>query len=323
MADDVLDWLIEGDPAIRWQVERDLLGAPEEVWRATRGLVETAGWGARLLASQDPDGQWAGSSFAPADFDWATWESEGQPWTATYPTLVLLREFGLDPDSASARRTVALVGANSRWDEGGQPFWAGEVEPCINGMTVALGAWFGADVSGIVARLLAERLADGGWNCEAANGSVVSSFDTTINVVEGLLEFETATGGNAEVAAARRAAEAYLLERRLFRRLSTGLPAQPGYLRLGHPFRWHHSVLRGLDHFRRAAAAADDPVPDERLSEAVAWLRSVRGEDGTWEQQVRHGGRTWFDMEAVGQPSRWLTLYALRILRWWDSRGPA
>jgi len=322
MVDDVLGWLLDGDPAIRWQVERDLLGAPADVWRSSRALVETAGWGGRLLAHQDADGQWAGGSFAPADFDWATWESEGQPWTATYPSLVQLREFGLDPDSASARRTVTLVGANSRWDEGGQPFWSGEVEPCINGMTVAVGARFGVDVSSIVARLLAERLPDGGWNCEAANGSVVTSFDTTINVLEGLLEYEAATGRNAEVTAARHAGEAYLLDRGLFRRLSTGAPADPGYLQLGHPFRWHHSVLRGLDYFRRAAQA-DDVVADQRLAEAVSWLRSVRGEDGAWWQQVRHGGRTWFDMEAVGQPSRWLTLYALGILRWWDAAGTA
>lgn len=315
----VVDWLAAGDPAIAWQVQRDLLDEPEAVWRATRARVETEGWGARLLGHQDPDGQWAGGSFTPAGFTGELWASEGQPWTATHHTLTVLRGLGLDPSSASARRTTALLAANSRWDEGGQPFWEGEVEPCINGLALANGAWFGADVSPIAERLLGDRLADGGWNCEDLRGAVVSSFDSTVNVLEGLLAWQQVTGdGDDRLAAARSGGEEYLLARSLFRRRSTGEVADPGYLTLGHPFRWHHSVLRGLDHFRRGAGF-DNTQPDPRLAEAVEWLRSVRSPDGTWPLQVRHGGRDWFDMEKVGEPSRWVTLHALRILRWWDA----
>ncbi len=321
MADEsVLAWLVDADPAVRWQVERDLLDAPEATWRATRARVETEGWGARLLAHQDADGQWAGGAFVPSGFDWQQWQAEGQPWTATYPVLTLLRGFGLDPASPAARRTTELVGRNSRWDHAGQPFWAGEVEPCINGITLANGVYYGADVAAIVERLLDDQRPDGGWNCE---DSPVSSFDSTINVLEGLLAWQQATGaGETQVARARRAGEEYLLERGLFRRRSTGRPADAAYLQLGHPFRWRHSVLRGLDHFRRAAGHDRTP-PDPRLAEAVAWLRSARAADGTWPLQARLAGRDWFELEPIGQPSRWITLFALRVLRWWDGYAPA
>lgn len=318
---DVIDWLLDSDPAIRWQVERDLLDAPEQVWRATRALVETEGWGARLLAHQDADGQWAGGAFVPAGFDWDAAQaspepwSRIQPWTATYPTLVVLRDLGWDPQSPRAQRMVELLRQNCRWEHEDEPFWDGEVEPCINGMTVALGSYFGVDVLPIVDRLLGERLPDGGWNCEAEFGSTVSSFDSTTDVLEGLLAYQLAAGGSAALVGARHEAEEYLLRRRLYCRLSTGEPANPVYLTLGHPFRFWHSVLRSLDYFRRASIADRRP-PDPRLTEAAEWLRSVCDEDGTWHQQLRHGGATWFDMEPVGEPSRWLTLYALRIERW-------
>ncbi|WP_292247098.1 squalene cyclase, partial [Mesorhizobium sp.] len=222
MTDPVIEWLLASDPSIRWQVMRDLQDAPEPAWMAERAKVESEGWGARLLACRDEDGQWAGGAFVPAGFTPEEWREHGQPWTATCFSLSQLREFGLDPASDRARRTVDLVGANSRWDEGGQPYWQGEVEECINGRTVADGAYFGIDVSAIVERLIGERLDDGGWNCERANGSLRSSFASTINVLEGLLEFERVTGGTDQSRQARRSGEEFLLERKLFRRLATG-----------------------------------------------------------------------------------------------------
>lgn len=313
-----IDWLLDSDPAIRWQVLRDLLDAPETEWSAERSRVETQGWGARLFAVQDPDGQWAGGAFIPADFEQREWSEIGQPWTATGYVLTQLREFGLEPASASAQRTVALVGANSRWDEGGQPFWTGEVEECINGRTVADGAYFGVDVSPIVERLVSERQPDGGWNCERVNGSLRSSFDSTINVLEGLLEYERATGGTAESREARRFGEEYLLRRELFRRLSTGEPADPDHLRLAYPNRWRYDVLRGLDYFR-SSGLLSGTAPDERLAPAVELLRGRQRTDGTWVLEQLLPGRTWFDLDAgQGQPSRWITLRALRVLRWID-----
>ncbi|WGF88274.1 squalene cyclase [Marinivivus vitaminiproducens] len=317
-AAETVAWLLDADPSIRWQVMRDLQDAPEPAWRAERSKVETAGWGARLLALQDADGQWAGGAFLPAGFGPDEWREHGQPWTATTFALSQLREFGLDPCSDRARRTVALIGAHSRWDEGGQPFWQGEVEECINGRTVADGAYFGIDVSPIVARLAGLRLEDGGWNCERINGSVRSSFASTINVLEGLLEFERATGGTPASREARRTGEAYLLERGLFRRLGTGAPADERFLRFLHPHRWRYDVLRALDHFR-AAAILTGAAPDPRLGEAIAHLRARRRDDGTWPLDWRLAGRVWFETDdGPGRPSRWVTLRAMRVLRWWQ-----
>ena len=314
----VLDWLLDSDPSIRWQVLRDLLDAPESQWRAERARVETEGWGARLLSYEDEDGQWAGGAFFPSNFDVREWRELGQPWTATTFALSQLRELGLDPSSERAKRAVQLIGANSRWDEGGQSYWQGEVEECINGRTVADGAYFGVDVSPIVGRLVGERLGDGGWNCERVNGSVRSSFATTINVLEGLLEYERATRGTPESRGARKWGEEFLLERGLFRRLSAGEPADKQFLCFAHPNRWHYDVLRALDYFR-CAAALTDAGPDPRLGEAVDHVRSRRLEEGTWLLDWSPAGRVWFDVdEGAGQPSRWVTLRAMRVLSWWE-----
>ena len=316
--DPAVEWLMRSDPAIRWQAMRDLLDVSEAEWSAERRRVETEGWGAQLLALEDDDGQWAGGSFVPRDFDWSRWEEEGQPWTATLFTLSLLRELGLDPASPLAQEAVARIGESSRWDEGGQPYWRGEVVVCINGRVVADGAYFGVDVAPIVERLLGERQPDGGWNCERANGSVRSSFHTTINVVEALLELERATGGTVESRAARRSGEEYLLERGLYRRASTGEVADDDLLRLTHPNRWRYDVLRGLDHFRAASVLTGDP-PDPRLHDAVELVRGRRADDGRWLLDRDLRGRRWFDMDdGEGLPSRWITLRAARVLRWWE-----
>ncbi|MGI8700107.1 MAG: hypothetical protein ACR2JU_02695 [Nocardioidaceae bacterium] len=308
----VLDWLLDSDPAIRWQVLRDLSDSPPEAVDAERARVATEGWGARLLALRSDDGQWAGGACFPADFRGDF--SQGQPWTSTFPTLTLLREMGVDANAQPVRETVALVSENCRWEHAGQPFFAGEVEPCINGRTVAIGAYFGVDVDGIVARLLGEQLADGGWNCETENGSVRSSCATTICVLDGLLEHERAAGGSAEAVVARRRGQEYLLERRLFRRLSTGEVVDPDWLRFSFPTWWHYDLLWALDYF---CAAGD--APDPCLDEAVAMLRSKQQPDGKWLLEDTHPGAVHFSMEdGDGQPSRWNTLRALRVLRWYD-----
>lgn len=323
--DTVIDWFLdpaESDPAIRWQVMRDLLEVPEPEWRAEREKVETEGWGARLLALRDEDGQWAGGAYFPADFDWEGPEAQpgaGQPWTATTHSLSQLREFGLDPSSEHAQRAVQLIGANAHWEEGNQPYWDGEVEPCINGVTVANGSYFGVDMGRLVERLVEERLDDGGWNCEALNGSLRSSYDTTINVLEGLLEYERATGGTRASRTARLAGEEYLLERALYRRRSTGDPADERYLAFAHPSRWFYDVLRGLDYFRSGFLLTGDS-PDPRLADAIEHLRSKRTTDGRWRLDWVPPGRTWFDVDdGTGEPSRWLTLRALRVLKWWEA----
>jgi hypothetical protein len=307
----VIDWLLDSDPSIRWQVVRDLTHEQADVIAAERSRVATEGWGARLLALQAPDGQWGGRPWS-------------HDWTDTFHVLELLRRLGLDPGSADAQRAVGLVREHITWRDpefetpwADNRFFDGEVEPCINGNVVATGSYFGQDVGGLVDGLLGEQLPDGGWNCEVENGATVSSFGTTINVLEGLLEHERAIGGAAGVRAARRRGEAYLLERGLFRRKTTGEVIDPGWLRFSFPTWYFYDVLRGLEHLRSA-----EVTPDERVVEAIRIVEGHRDPDGRWLLQDVHAGEVHFQMEdGEGRPSRWNTLRAMRVLHWFAQGG--
>jgi hypothetical protein len=315
----VTGWLLDSDsdPAIRWRVLRDLTDAPADVVAAERARIVTEGWGARLLALEEADGQWDGGALFPGQRDDSRGADQfgpGQPWSATAYSLMLLRDFGIDPQDDHVRRAIALVKENCHWEYAGEPFFEGEVEPCINGMVVVLGAYFNADVDAVAARLVGEQLEDGGWNCEVENGAVVSSFHTTIRVLEGLLAHERATGGVPGSAETRRRGEEYLLKRKLFRRLSTGEVVDPDWLDFSFPTRWHYDVLRGLEYFRDVGGP-----PDPRLDEAMDLLRSKRQTDGTWLLENTHPGKVWFVLEdGDGRPSRWNTLRALRVLAWYE-----
>ncbi len=302
----VIDWLLDTDPAIRWQVMRDLTDTPAGVVGAERARVASEGWGPRLLDQQRPDGQWGDGVATPF-------------WWSNMYTLVFLRDLGIDPASARARAAIDLVRDRVTWGSefGDSPFFEGEVEPCINGRVVALGAYFGERSDRLVDRLLSEQLADGGWNCEAERGSVRSSFHTTICVLEGLLAFEQAFGAAQAVTAARRRGERYLLERRLLRRLSTGDVIQPAWTQLAFPPLWHYDVLRALDYLRAAGVE-----PNGQVEEAIAIVRERRQPDGRWLLDVRHRDTPHEDLAGtVGAPNRWITLRALRVLDWHTRRG--
>ncbi|ARC56661.1 hypothetical protein AS850_06185 [Frondihabitans sp. 762G35] len=317
---DAIDrWLRESDPSLAWQVERDLLDEPEEVWRATRRRVASEGFGARLLALQDADGQWAGGAFFPAGFfdDEEARAEPGQPWTATTWSLNALREWGVDASALDG--TAERLAASSRWEYDGSPYWGGEVDCCINASTLSNGLWLGADVEGLATWFVEHRQADGGWNCEWVEGSTRSSFHSTLNVLRALLDHEEATGGTAATRAARRAGEEYLLERRLLRGLRTGEPLGEWTTRLASPQRWRFDVLRATEYFRRATIH-DGGDPDPRLAEAVEAVRAARHPDGTWHQGLRDPGRVWFEVDVPpGEPSPWLTFSARRVLRWTDA----
>lgn len=317
----VIRWLLDSDPSIRWQVMQDLMHAPADEVAAERARVATEGWGAHLLALQGADGSWAG----------AAWN---QGWDSTMHVLMLLRDMGLDPASEQAQRAVRLVRDHVHWPgwdwDGtwrgmvfvGNPFFAGEVEPCINGQVGAVGAYFGQDIERIIDRLLAEQLPDGGWNCEAQNGSTRSSFNTTICVLEALLEHELTGGANPDVPEARLRGQEYLLERRLFHRLSTGevierdRKGESRWTRFAFPNWWHYDVLRALEFMRRAGVS-----PEERVAEAIDLVESRRGSDGRWPLDVQYPGKMPIEInEGEGQPSRWITLRALRVLDWYLTR---
>ena len=305
-----LDWLLDSDPAIRWQAMRDLTDAPADRVAAVRARVATEGWGARLLALGRKDGLW----------DTGTPDTE---WISLL-ALLMLRDMGLDASSDEARNAIGLVRDNATWHSRGPwhgtAVFAGEVEPCINGRVVTVGSYFGQDVSGVVERLLGEQMADGGWNCEQENGSTRGSFHTTINVIEGLLEHARATGGSAEVTAALERGQEYLLERRMLRRLSTGELIDPAFTLFSFPTGWHYDALRALDYLRAAGV-----TPDARVTEAIDLVRSKRDAEGRWSLENPHESELVnarvrdldFDMEEhEGRPSRWNTLRALRVLRW-------
>jgi hypothetical protein len=310
---DAIEWLLDGDPAIRWQVLRDLTDAPEEEVAAERARVATEGWGARLLVEQADDGLWDGGVYRPG------WVDEHRPffdaWTATHFSLETLRELGADPASAPVRRAVERVREQVRWDHGGGPYFDGETEPCVNGTALASAAYFGAGGDAIVETLLEGHLSDGGWNCWAEDPGAPSSFHSTICVLEGLLAWELAGGASVEAHAARLAGEEYLLQRRLLNRLSTGAPIDPRFAMPAFPTRWYYDVLRGLEYFRRVR-----PERDERCAEAVELLRDRRRPDGRWRLEQFRMGPVLFEFEDEGFPSRWITLRAMRVLRWWDGQ---
>jgi hypothetical protein len=302
---DVTEWLLDSDPSIRWQVMHDLLDEPAETVAAERSRVATEGWGARLLDLQGDDGYWGGHEYLRSRKS-VTW------------TLHTLRRLGIEPDAPQTRSAVGRVRDRVVWSEfDNRPYFHGEFEPCINGGVLALGAYFGELGEGsdrIIRLMLQERLDDGGWNCEAPP-SQRTSFDTTLCVLEGLLEYERAVAdAPPAVTDARRRGEEYLLQRNLFRRRSTGQIALPRYANFAFPPYWFYDVLRSLDYFR-----AGGDVPDPRVADAIELMLANRDDDGRWPAGEPWSGKVYFPVDApAGEPSRWNTLRALRVLRWFD-----
>ena len=303
---DTTRWLLDSGPAIRWQVMADLLDEDPDAVERERARVAREGHGAALLAARGDDGQWAGGAHFPKTEPTVP----GQPWTSTAHVLTELRLLGADPDDPAVREAIADVKRVTRWEYDDEPFFEGEVEPCINGSLVTNAVYFGEDASPIVERLLGERMEDGGWNCEQEHGSVRSSFDTTIAVLEALAAYERVSD-DPRVREARLSGEEYLLERGLMRRRTTGEIPKETYTQLAFPPRHEYDVLRALEHFRSVGAE-----PDERMREAIDLVRSKQRDDGTWPLDVKQGGDAVNDYGPVGEPNPWITLKALRVLCW-------
>jgi hypothetical protein len=295
----LIRWLLDSDPAIRWQVMRDLTDEAPEAIAAQRSRVATEGWGAELLSRQSRAGHWG----------------DGRQWDlVTLWSLVVLKDLGLDPASKPARRMIDRVDKKLVFKPlNNRPFLHGETEPCINGRILGIGAYFKEPNDALARQLFEEQLEDGGWNCEAPK-SRRSSFHTTICVLEGLLAYERAGRTSAAVTSARRRAEAYLLERRMFRSLRSGEVIDKRWLRFSFPMFWHYDVLRGLDYLRDAGVA-----PDPRMAEAIEVVMARRHQNGRWPMNLLHPERIPLEMETeTGRASRWNTLRALRVLRWFS-----
>lgn len=306
---DVIDWLLEQDPAVRWQVRRDLLDEPAESIAAERARVATEGWGARILAAQADDGYWGGTVYGSHR------KRDSVMWS-----LQILRRLGVDPADPSVRAAIERVRRGVVWDEVDDlPYFSGEVEECVNGGVLAVASYFGVLGEGsdrILGLLLGQLRADGGWNCDPPEESSRSSFHPTLCVLEGLLAYEQAAGAahplGPSIAEARRSGEEYLLERHLFRRKSTGEVVDPHYLNFSFPTYWFYDVLRALDYLREARSPADP-----RIEPAIHAVLEQRADDGRWPAGERWPGRRAYEIDAPpGEPSPWNTLRALRVLRW-------
>ncbi len=311
LAEPAITWLLDGDPAIRWQVLRDLTDGSEAAVRRERNRVAREGWGARLLAKQDPAGTWAGGRSGDGGL-------YSPKWTSTTYTLLLLRDLGLPAGNRQARRGCKLLLEGGLQKDGGLNFgWRGRSETCISGMGLSILASFGYDdprLDRLLHYLLKEQMPDGGWNCRRPLGATHSSMNTTISALEGLQHLATLRAGRARtMQAAMRRGREFLLAHRLFRSHRTGNIIKSDFTRFVFPPRWHYDVLRALDHFQ-----AVDAPRDPRLTEAIDMVHERRGKDGRWALPYAYRGKTYFVMEQVGRPSRWNTLRALRVLRWWE-----
>lgn len=303
--DSVIQWLLEGDPAIRWQTLRDLIGSNSDEVQRQRERIATEGWGASLLALQDQIGTWAKGVYSPK-------------WTSTTYTMLLLRQLGLPPKNLHATKACRILLERGFYDDGGINYFASlkHSETCVTGMILSLLAYFQYEderIHKLAEHLLAQQMPDGGWNCQSYNGATHSSFHTTISVLEGLQEYEKVQPQNIEkIQQAQQRGRELLLLHRLFRSHRTGEVARPEFTYFSFPPRWHYDILQALDYFQECGAEKDG-----RLADAIEIVLKRRTQEGKWLLQNRHPGRTFFEIEQVGEPSRWNTLRALRVLKWW------
>jgi len=304
MSDAVVQWLIEGDPSVRWQAERDLLARSPRTWRSTRAAVANEGWGRRFLDQQDPGGTWGGGLYTPK-------------WTSTTYTLTLLRRLGMPPSNQKAIAGCRRLLDDALWFDGGVSFWASHeyAERCVNGMVLAVASHFNvADrrIDSIAEVLVGAVMPDGGWNCQDVRGATHSSFHTTISVLEGLLEWKRSTG-SSEADTVIAGGHEFLLKHWMYRSHRTGEVIRDVWTTFHFPPRWHYDVLRGLDHLRDAEA-----MPDPRASDGIGLVRGARRPDGRWGKGSQYSGVTYFPLEPGRVAGRWNTLRALRVLRWWE-----
>jgi hypothetical protein len=302
-----IDWLLQSDPSIRWQVQKDLLEMDKSVWEEVRRRIAQEGWGKALLDLRQPDGRWGGGWYSPK-------------WISTHYTLMLLRRMGLCPDNHQACESILLLLEKGCYHDGGINLFAtfDHSETCVTGMILSLSSYFNIPLEKfrtLIDFLLDQQMEDGGWNCESFRGARHSSMHTTISVLEGLWEFEKKYDQNKDhIRQARRKAHEFLFIHRLFKSDTTGEIIDPKWTRLSFPPRWRYDILRVLDYFQDCSGEKDD-----RMTEAIDILLT-KEKNGCWPLQSKHAGRVFFEMEKPGLPSRWNTLRSLRVLNWWERK---
>ncbi len=307
MKPEIISWLLEGDPSIRWQVQRDLLNVSPAKYESERKKIAKEGWGARLLALQESNGHWSGGIYSPK-------------WTSTTYTMLTLRQLGLPPNNPQAKRACELFLDEGFYTDGGINFFSyswKRSETCVTGMILALLAYFRYSderIHSIASYLINQQMPDGGWNCQLYKGATHSSFHTTILALEGLYEYKcTYPEKKKKISQVRERGHEFLLAHRLYKSHRTGKIFDEAMTRMPFPHRWRYDFIRALDYFRTCNAPRE-----ERMSDAIELLQKKQKKDGLWPLNSGMSGRKYFDLEEVGQPSRWNTLRALRVLNWWN-----
>lgn len=300
----ILSWLLAGDPAIRWQTLRDLCNAGTAKILKERKKISSEGWGDQLLKRQESSGLWSSGLYTPK-------------WTSTTYTMLLLRQLGLAPDHPQALKACELLLDEGLYHDGGINFFAAlkHSETCVTGMVLSILSYFDFDderVERLAEYLVSQQMPDGGWNCRYYKGATHSSFHTTINALEGLREYEKRHPSKT-LAQSQKPGVEFLLVHKLFRSHRTGKVVDSKMTRFSFPPRWKYDIMRALDYFQDCNLQRDP-----RMSEAIELIRKKRRVDGTWLLQSKHSGRVFFEMEKIGEPSRWNTLRALRILKWYE-----
>ena len=304
---EIIDWLLDGDPAIRWQVQRDLLGAKPAVYQKERAKIAKEGWGKQYLGFQNKNGTWGGGFYSPK-------------WISTHYTLLTLRFLGLPPGNAQALKGCGQLLDNGFLEDHGINYTrsVAHAETCITGMTLSIASYFRVEdprVDLIAEHLIAQQMGDHGWNCRSYKGDKHASFNTTLLVLEGLREYQNFRPvSKLPIKTAIRNGRVFLLDHRLYKSHRTGDIVRSKFTTFPSQPSWQYDILRAMDHFQ-----ATDANRDGRMQDAIEMLISKRGKDGRWPQYRPPSGKTYFTLEPLSKPSRWNTLRALRVLKWWNT----
>jgi hypothetical protein len=307
MNNKVVKWLLSGDVSIQYQVHRDLLETKRYDLKKIQNQILSRGWGIRFLKERHSNGHWGKGYYQPK-------------WTSTHYTLLDLKNIGFPPNNKEVVKSVNLALKIPDGIYGGINVAKSldYSDVCLNGMILNIASYFTPQsnrLKSLVDFLLNTQMKDGGWNCEYLKEATHSSLHTTISVLEGLLEFRYA--GNhyqlESIQTAEKNGIEFLLEHKLYKSHRTGNPIKPEFTRLSYPSRWRYDILRALDYFQYARIKYD-----KRINDALNVLLYKKNDNGKWLLQAHHKGQVHFDMEKVGVPSRWNTLRALRVLKFYS-----
>jgi len=301
----LIKWLLDGDVAIQYQVHRDLLGNTR---MDLQDSIANEGWGKHFLSKRNPNGHWGKKFYQPK-------------WTSTHYTLLDLRNLCIEQNHPLIKETIAIILQNEKATDGGiLPIGTTQLtDLCINGMFLNYASYFKTneqDLKSVIDCILAQIMPDGGFNCRSNRFVTIhSSLHTTMSVLEGITEYEIQgyTYELAELRQAKKSSIEFILMHQLFRSDKTGEIINKDFLKLTYPGRWRYDILRALDFFQHAKIKWD-----ARMNPAIQVLQKKRNKDATWNAQAKHPGQVHFEMEKAGKPSRWNTLRAMRVLKYYE-----